>query len=106
MPREQALAMMRTILVTMEKAYGQKPLIYAPVDFYDDVMRGELEDYPLWARSLTGRQTEAYAGRPWLVWQRTDSGSVGGIRGDVDENRFGGTRQRWQTWLAAQGVVP
>ena len=103
MPRFQALAMMRTILVAMEKAYGQKPLIYAPPDFYDDVMRGELPDYPLWARSLGTPPTEAYDGRRWLVWQHTDSGLVAGIRGGVDENRFDGDRARWRSWLAAPG---
>ena len=106
MPREQALAMMRTILVAMEKVYGQKPLIYAPADFYDDVMKGELRDYPLWARSLGGHPDEAYDGRRWLVWQHTDAGSVEGIRGDVDENRFEGSRQRWLTWLVEEGMAP
>ena len=33
LPREQALAMMRTILSAMEQAYGKRPVIYTSVDF-------------------------------------------------------------------------
>ena len=105
-PREQALAMMKTILSAMEKAYGRKPLIYAPADFYDEVIKGELGEYPLWSRSLNGDPTNSYDGRSWLVWQHSETGSIAGIRGDVDENHFKGSRQSWRAWLTAQGAAP
>ena len=34
LPREQALADMRTILQAMERAYGKRPVIYTSVDFH------------------------------------------------------------------------
>ena len=83
-PREPALAAMRTILAGMERATGRKPIIYAPRDFFTQVMAGALAEYPLWVRGL-GRAVPAdYDGRPWQVWQHSETGTVPGIGGAVD----------------------
>ncbi len=84
LPRTEALAEMRTILAAMERATGRRPIIYAPRDFFSQVMDGALSDYPLWVRGLGRTLPEEYGDRAWLAWQHSETGIVPGIQGAVD----------------------
>ena len=99
--RATALPMMKTILAAMEKAYGRKPLIYAPLDFYEDVMAGSLEDYPLWVRNIDDEPAEGYEGRRWTIWQHREDGRVDGIDAAVDVDCFNGDAAAWRKWTAS-----
>ena len=105
LPREQALAMMKTIVEAMERAYGKRPVIYTSVDFHRDVLQGEFQDYPIWVRSVKYYPTVKYGNRQWHFWQHTATGTVPGIRGYVDRNCYYGSLDDWQTFLskASQG---
>jgi len=103
LPREQALSMMKVILVAMEHAYGKRPVIYTSVDFHRDVLQGEFEDYPMWVRSVRAYPSVKYGDRRWNFWQHTATGSVPGVRGYVDRNCYYGSLDDWQNWLRTQG---
>ncbi len=104
-PREAALAMMKTMLDAMEHAYGKRPIIYTSVDFYRDVLSdGAFPDYPMWVRSVKCYPDVKYAGRHWNFWQHTAQGRVPGIQGYVDRNAFYGSSHDWHTWLVAEAV--
>ncbi|VVB45928.1 Glycoside hydrolase family 25 (fragment) [Beijerinckiaceae bacterium RH CH11] len=103
LPREQALAMMHTILSAMEQAYGKRPVIYTSVDFHRDVLQGEFQDYPMWVRSVRAYPSVKYGDRRWNFWQHTATGSVPGVRGYVDRNCYYGSLDDWQHWLSNQG---
>ncbi|WP_062204941.1 lysozyme [Streptomyces sp. NBRC 109706] len=50
---------------------------------------------PLWVAHWTTGSPTIPAGFPtWTVWQYTDSGSISGISGNVDRNKFNGSRDR------------
>ena len=100
--RETALSTMKVILAAMETTYGRKPVIYAPLDFFQDVVSGTLEDYPLWVRNIADAPAAGY-GRGWTIWQRKDDARVDGIRAPVDVNCFNGTEAAWRNWLAGGG---
>ena len=99
--REVAMGMMQVILSAMEKTYGRRPIIYAPLDFYQDVLEGSLEDYPLWIRSVGTAPGDGYGHRGWLVRQQDDNGTVAGIHGPVDEDCFDGDTGQWTRLAAA-----
>ena len=101
--RDAALASMRVVLGAMETTYGRQPVIYAPADFFEDVMKGALEDYPLWVRNIEGPPGQGYGGRAWAIWQRQDGGTVGGIGAPVDVDCFNGGESEWRGWLRASG---
>lgn len=101
--RDEALAQMRTILEAMERAYGKKPVIYTAVDFYRDVLQGEMLDYPMWVRSVRAYPAVKYGDRRWHFWQHTATGSVPGVRGYVDRNCYYGSSDDWQNWLRDKG---
>ena len=100
-PRDEALGIMKVILAAMEKTYARKPVIYAPLDFYQDVMVGTLEDYPLWVRNIDNEPAAGYGGRHWLVWQRKDGGRVEGVVAPVDIDCFNGDVNDWRSWVAS-----
>ena len=97
--RDVALGMMKVILRAMEKAYARKPVIYAPLDFFQDVMAGALEDYPLWVRNIDEAPATGYGERRWQVWQRRDDASVDGIPAPVDLDCFNGSATAWRRWI-------
>ena len=103
-PREEALADMRTILRAMEHAYGKRPVIYTSVDFHREVLDGEFQDYPMWVRSVKYYPTVKYGERRWHFWQHTATGTVPGIRGNVDRNCYFGSMNDWRTFLAQQSA--
>ncbi|WP_374308315.1 GH25 family lysozyme [Methylocella sp.] len=105
-PREVAIAEMRTILEAMERTYGKRPIIYVTVDFHRDVMQGEFTDYPVWVRSVKSHPALKYGARRWRFWQHTAEGRVAGIKGYVDRNAFNGSPKDWQVWVTAATSPP
>jgi len=100
LPRPAALRKMRIILEAMERHYRKRPVIYATVDFYKEMMHpDEFSDYPVWARSTKYDPSVPFPGRRWVFWQYQSDGRVPGIRGNVDKNVFHGNRAQWVRWL-------
>lgn len=101
-PRTKVLAEMRVFLQRAERHFGKKPIIYSSVDFHDEILRGQFNDYPFWLRSVAGHPKTKYEDRDdWLFWQYTGTGSVAGIKGNVDRNVFAGSRSEWRKWKQA-----
>ena len=73
---------------TIENYYGVKPIIYANIDTYNLYIKDVFKDYMIWFPTY---HTEEPGITDWTFWQYTDSGTVTGISGDVDFNKFNGT---------------
>ena len=99
-PREEALAGVKLMLDEMEAHTGKRPMIYTDITFHNEVLAGELEDYPHWLRSVAAEPEHRFINRRWTLWQYTATGRVPGIRGDVDRNAFYGSEDHWRTFLA------
>lgn len=79
------------------------PIVYLSPSFADDVLKNDsrLKNYPLWLAHYTA------ASRPrvpkpwdfWTFWQFTENGTVAGITGNVDINRFNGQADRLEALL-------
>ena len=98
-PREQALAMTRTLLREMEAHTGKRPVIYTDITFHREILEGELPDYPFWIRSTAAEPQERYSNRDWTFWQFTTTGRVYGVAGRVDRSSFYGTLANWKRVL-------
>lgn len=105
-PKAQALAAMKAFLVAIERHYGKRPVIYTTIDFYRDVIVGDLHDYPLWVRTVNAHPQQRYPGRRWAFWQYTAEGRVAGIKGNVDRNTFFGSEEQWQAFLKGPQGTP
>lgn len=87
-----------TFLSILERHYGQRPLVYTTVDFYRETGIGRL-NAEFWLRSVADHPSKVYRGQRWSFWQYTGTGTVPGIRGDVDINAFAGSANQWRAWL-------
>jgi GH25 family lysozyme M1 (1,4-beta-N-acetylmuramidase) len=53
-------------------------------------------DYPLWIAHYTANSqpdvpANNWGGKGYTIWQHTESGTVAGVKGNVDRNRFNGS---------------
>ena len=97
--KDKALAMIKVMLREMEAHSGKRPIIYTDITFHEDVLDGELMDYPHWIRSTAAEPHVRYNNRTWTLWQYTTTGRVPGITGAVDRNVFYGSEADWLHFL-------
>jgi lysozyme len=104
-PREEAVAMMRTLLDELEAHTGKRPVIYTDIPFYRDVMAdGSFSEYALWVRTVAAEPHEKFPGRSWHFWQYTTTGRMAGIRGNVDRNAFYGSPAAWERFARGEAM--
>ncbi len=81
----------RTWLYQVEIRYNVKPIIYTNLKFYNRILAGHFDDYPIWIARYSFREPTLACGRDWHFWQYGNRGRIKGIHGDVDFNVFNGT---------------
>ncbi|WP_246217637.1 glycoside hydrolase family 25 protein [Jiella pacifica] len=98
-PREEIVREVGKMSVMLERHYGQRPLLYIPIDVHRERLVGAFPNHEFWLRAVADHPDNVYENRRFRFWQYTATGSVPGIRGDVDRNAFAGTRDDWVKWL-------
>ena len=94
----------RVFLDILEQHYGQRPLIYTTVDFFEDTELWRLQGVEFWLRSVADHPHGVYDGTAWSFWQYTSTGLIPGVQGKVDINVFAGSKAAWADWLARRGL--
>lgn len=97
--REDVLEKIRVMLAAMERHTGKVPIIYTDMNFHRDIFEGESFDNPFWLRSTAAEPHTRYASRPYLFWQWTQTGTMSGVKAEVDRNAFYGSPDDWVTFL-------
>lgn len=87
MKQGKVILEIKKYLEKIEAHYGIKPIIYANIDTYNLYIKDIFKDYLIWFPTYN---TDAPAIANLTFWQYTDSGSVKGITGPVDFNKFNG----------------
>ncbi|OMH29193.1 hypothetical protein BGP75_20270 [Motiliproteus sp. MSK22-1] len=81
---------LKAYLNGLEAHYGVKPIIYTGLDFANEYIT-EFGDYPLWLAEYEVDQPTVPKGwSDWTFWQWSQTGTVEGITGNVDADRFNG----------------
>lgn len=82
----------------VHRRLGAKPLIYTNATSWSatgDTLEFARRGHKLWVANWSVKRPSVpagnWAGRGWTVWQFTSSGSIDGIPGRVDLNRFKGS---------------
>lgn len=97
--REDTLEKIHLMLAEMEAHTGKMPIIYTDINFHRDILEGEHFDNAFWLRSTAAEPHQRYNGRAWTFWQWTQTGTMPGIRGEVDRNSFYGSESEWVRFL-------
>jgi lysozyme len=96
-PQEERISMILHWLREVELRLGVKPIVYLSPSFAADILKHDkrLMDYMLWIAHYTGA-SQPRVPAPWThwwFWQHSETGSVPGITGHVDLNRFNGREE-------------
>ncbi|WP_244404142.1 glycoside hydrolase family 25 protein [Fulvimarina pelagi] len=97
-PREELIREVMAMANKLEAHYGQRPVLYIPIDVHRDRWVDATNSHEIWARAVADHPDNVYERRKFRFWQYTERGSVPGIRGGVDKNVFAGTRADWERW--------
>jgi GH25 family lysozyme M1 (1,4-beta-N-acetylmuramidase) len=96
-----------TWLTTVKSLTGRTPILYFSPYFWIDHVGNStaFTGYPLWIAHYTSASSPKVPGgwSRWTFWQRTSSGHVDGIAGNVDMNRFNGTSAQLAAMAQATG---
>jgi GH25 family lysozyme M1 (1,4-beta-N-acetylmuramidase) len=91
----QLVAWTRTFLDRLQLNTGTVPMIYTGPNFWNTEMGNSTAfvNHPLWVAHYTDAAAPTLFGgwTSWSLWQYTNSGSVAGVTGPVDLNRFNGS---------------
>ncbi|MDE6620097.1 MAG: hypothetical protein K2K74_06345 [Lachnospiraceae bacterium] len=93
--RAEVIENLGAMLDALEQYYEVKPIIYTTYTVYNDYIKGEFEDYPLWVRSIYCPPSVLF-GNKWSFWQYMDTAMLDGYAGAeqyIDVNVFKGTKQ-------------
>ncbi len=104
-PAGEVRADARTFIGLVAKAYGQRPILYTTVDFYQENQLWLVKGADFWLRSVAAHPSDRFPGQRWLIWQYSGTGQVPGIAGPVDLNAFNGDPKAFSIWLSAQHVA-
>lgn len=96
---EIALAQAKIVLAAMERHTGKLPIIYTDINFHRDVLAGQGLENTFWLRSVAAEPHQRYANQPWTFWQWTQTGTIPGIRSEVDRNSFYGSEDEWVRFI-------
>lgn len=77
---------------------GIAPTLYCNKTDYYDYMADSFPGNSLWICGFT----QDPIAEPWTFWQYYHSGSVKGVKGKVDLNVYGGSREEWADFISKQ----
>ncbi len=106
----QVAAKVKLWMDHVEAAIGVKPIVYTGFYFWRDQVGAPAfaESSPLWHAQYSSAACPNIPApwSDWAFWQYTDSGSVDGIPGNVDMNRFNGTYDDLLALTGSTGPTP
>ncbi len=82
--KENFIKELNICLLTLEKKYKVKPIIYSNADYYKKHLT-DFENYPLWVAHYI-KALKPKIDRDWQIWQYSDCGKSNGICCNVDFN--------------------
>jgi lysozyme len=91
----------------VEAKLGRKPIIYVGKYFWQgNVGNPNMHLNPLWHAQYTSASCPDIASTwpTWTFWQYSSSGSVAGISGNVDVDRFNGDKTAFDAFLGPPGT--
>lgn len=83
----------------VEKHYGKKPLLYSYQNFYNRHLLGHFDGYHWMIAKYQESSPVLNDGKDYIMWQYTSTGSIPGIKGNVDRSKIMGDYSLHQVQL-------
>jgi len=91
--RDKFISNLKEFQSMLEMHYGKKPIIYTDIKFYNELIKGNI-DNPLWLSDLHTKNLNYLDSTQWLFWQYNIVGKIKGIDSTVDLNMFNGNLEK------------
>ena len=88
---QRFIADLRAFIEKVTAHYGKKPLLYTYHNFYNRYLTGEFTDYHFMIARYRSDSPTLDDGKDYIMWQYTSTGSIPGIRGNVDRSKIMGS---------------
>jgi lysozyme len=99
--RDQWINGVQTWLNHVQQTTGRTPIIYTRANFWNNKLTTGFGSFPLWVAHYEVQSPTIPNGwTRWSFWQHTDKGSIPGVNGLVDQNRFNGTIEQLQAFAS------
>ncbi len=85
---ERFIADLRAFIEKVTEHYGKKPLLYTYHNFYNRYLTGEFKDYHFMIARYRTDSPTLDDGKDYIMWQYTATGSIPGIKGNVDRSKI------------------
>lgn len=96
---EKFIKDLTTFIGLVENYYGKKPLLYSYQNFYNRHLCGLFRNYHWMIAKYQDERPILTDNHDYIMWQYTSTGSIPGIRGDVDRSRLMGNHSLKQLQL-------
>lgn len=92
----------KTWLDKVKDVTGRTPIIYTSNGAWgSSVNSGDFEEYPLWVANWNVDKPLLPKGwKNWYFWQYSETGKVSGIQGNVDLDKFNGSRDKLDEFIS------
>lgn len=88
------VAQLKIFLTELEKSYTVKPLIYSNINFIENYLAADFEDYHFWVAHYYRDELLVDKNIKWLFWQHSDRAGMFGCDYFVDVNVFNGSARQ------------
>ena len=90
---------LKAFVAKVTEYYGKKPLLYTYHNFYNRYLLGEFSDYHFMIARYRSDSPTLNDGKDYIMWQYTSTGSIPGIKGNVDRSKIMGEYSLYQVML-------
>lgn len=91
--KEKFIKDLKSFQSMIENFYGKKPIIYTDVKFYNDLIKGKIDNL-IWISDLRTEEIDYIDSSQWIFWQYSFLGKKNGIKKHVDLNVFNGDLEK------------
>lgn len=85
---EKFIADLASFIKEVTNYYGKKPLLYTYHNFYNKHLSGRFKDYHWMIARYRSDSPTLNDGKDYIMWQYTSTGSIPGVRGNVDRSKI------------------
>ena len=92
-------AELKAFVKHIEKQTGIKPIIYTGISFFNDYLKEDFSDYPLWIAHYYKPELKVSKETQWKFWQHSDIATIDGINHATDMNVFNGDSSTFESLI-------
>ncbi len=90
---------LKVFLDIVGNAFSCKPIIYTNYPLYQNIIKGNLDEYPIWLSDFNSNNLTYFEGEKPIFWQYSEKGRIPGLNSYVDLNVFLGSKHKFLKYI-------